>query len=103
MPTELIHPDADDGPLIAPCPDCGTATPTRYAIKGFYVGDTYEPEATVAVDMCVDCKADLDKRAVEYRIDAARRRAKYEKTLADLLNSIPKKTEKQIGLDMGLD
>lgn len=57
----------------------------------------------MSFNQCDDCKAELEKRVAESRVRRAEAKARYEKSLADLINSIPKKTERQIGLDMGLD
>ena len=102
MSLEAKIPDTDDDPIIAPCRGgCGVEIPTSYAIKAY--GDDGSVEILMAVDQCADCEAELERRVAEHRVDAARRRAKYEKNLADLINSIPKPKHEQAELDMGLD
>ena len=101
MATESKTPNPSDETIIAPCQECGVEIPTRGAIT--QIDDEGNVIFRTAFDLCDDCKSEIERRVEARRVDAARRRAKYEKTLADLINSIPKKTERQIGLDMGLD
>ncbi len=90
-----------DKTIIAPCRGCGVEIPTRGAIG--QVDDDGNVISKIAFDLCADCKAKLQIRMEESKVLEAEAKARYEKSLADLINSIPKKTEKQIGFDMGLD
>ena len=101
MSHESQIPRDQDGRIIAPCRRCGVEIPTRGAM--YQVDDDGNIFSLRAHDLCSDCKEEIERRVEARKIDDARRRAKYEKTLADLINSIPKKTERQIGFDMGLD
>ncbi len=104
MATEPKTPDAsDDTFILAPCRGCGVGIPSRpREIMRAYDEDG-NSEIVMSFNQCDDCKAELEKRGAERKIRAAEAKAKYEKSLADLIDSIPNKTEKQIGLDMGLD
>ena len=102
MPTESKTPNTDDDIVIAPCPVCGKDTPTRNYVRAVNPDGTYA-EIVASSTRCDKCQANHKKLVAESRVRRAEAKARYEKTLADLINSIPKKTERQIGLDMGLD
>lgn len=102
MSTESKIPETDARPRIMRCRKCRVEIATRHTIKS-YDADGNDTGVSISVKMCIPCGNDAERRLAASRVDAARRRAKYEKSLADLLNSVPKKTEKQIGFDMGLD
>ena len=96
MSTESKIPNTDD-PIVAPCHLCGVEIPTSCAIS--QIDDEGNIISSIAVDLCSDCKADLEKRVAASRVDAARRKAKYEKTLADLLKGKPRQMDLELGLD----
>ena len=100
--TEPKTPETDDT-IIAPCSMCsvGIRTHSRNVLRAYYEDGT--SEIVSSFDKCDDCEAELVRRAAERKVREAEAKARYEKSLADLINSIPKKTEKQIGFDMGLD
>ena len=101
MSTESKTPELEDSEFILPCYKCGVDIRTRKVVRGYDDEGNYVPMLTF--DRCADCAAILEERMAQSRKRAAEARAKYEKTLADLIASIPKKTEKQIGFDMGRD
>ena len=103
MATESKTPNTDDDTIIAPCSGCGIGISTRARDVMRAYDEEGNSEIVMSVNRCDACEAELKRRVAEGRVRAARSKAKYEKTLADLRNSIPKKTEKQVGLDMGLD
>ena len=103
MATESKTPNLSDESIVAPCRGCGVGIPSHPRD----VMRSYDKEGNSTIVMsfnqCDDCKIELEKRVAESKIREAEAKARYEKSLADLINSIPKKTERQIGLDMGLD
>ena len=101
MSTESKTPELEDGEFILPCYKCGVDIRTRKVVRGYDDEGNYVPMLTF--DRCADCAAILEERMAESKIREAQAKARYEKSLANLINSIPKKTEKQIGFDMGLD
>ena len=103
MVTESKTPNTDDDTIVAPCRGCGVGIPShpRDVMRAY--DEEGNSEIVMSFNQCDDCEAELNRRVAEGRVRAARAKAKHEKTLADLRNSIPKKTEKQIGLDMRLD
>ena len=82
-------------------PDAESASVPGDVMRAY--DDEGNSEIVMSFDRCADCEAELERRAAERKVIEARSKAKYEKSLADLINSIPKKTERQIGFDMGLD
>ena len=103
MSTESKTPELEDGTIIAPCRGCGVGIPSLPHDVMWAHDEEGNSEIVMSFNQCDDCEEELKKRVAEGRVRAAQAKAKYEKTLADLRNSIPKKTEEQIGLDMGLD
>ncbi len=103
MVTEPKIPDAEDDTIIAPCRGCGVGIPSlpRDVMRAY----DKEGNSTIVMsfNQCDDCKIELERRVAASRVRRAEAKARYEKSLADLLNSVPKKTERQIGFDMGLD
>ena len=97
MATESKTPDTDGTPIIAPCHRCGAEIPTSAAIR--QVDDEGNIISSIAVDLCSDCEEEITRRVAERRVDAARRKAKYEKSLADLLKGKPKQMDFEMGLD----
>ena len=102
MSTESKTPKTPEGTTIAPCPGCGKDIPTRNYIRVLNDDGTYG-RIVASATRCEECEAKHKKLVAESRLRRAEAKAKYEKSLADLLNSVPKKTEQQIGFDMGLD
>ncbi len=102
MSTESKTPQTPEGTTIAPCPGCGKDIPTRNYIRVLNDDGTYG-RVVESVTRCDACEAKHKKLVAASKVREAEAKARYEKSLADLLNSIPKKTERQIGFDMGLD
>ena len=103
MSTESKIPETEDEVIIAPCRGCGVGIPThpRNVMRAY--DEDGNSEIVMSFDRCAECEAELKRRAAERKVREARAKAKYEKSLADLINSIPQKTERQIGFDMGID
>ena len=101
MSTESIIPETDE-PTITRCRKCKVEISTRHTIK-FYDAEGNYDGVSISVEMCPVCGDEQERRLAEHRVDAARRKAKYEKSLADLIASIPKPKHEQPELDMGLD
>ena len=101
MTTEPEIITTEERPYVGPCPDCGVPVATRYVIRG------RDPDGNVvdsmAVDLCSACEAELERRMAESKVLEAQAKARYEKSLADLINSIPKPKHEQAKLDLGLD
>ena len=98
MSTESKIPETDDQLIIERCSRCKVEISTRHTIKEYDAEGEYTG-VSISVRMCNACGSDSERRLAARRVDDARRQAKYEKTLADLLNGAPR----QGGLDMGLD
>ena len=103
MVKESKTPKTPDGTIIAPCYGCGVGIPSRPRDVMWARDEEGNTRIVMSFNQCDDCEVELDRRLAQREIDDARRKAEYEKSLADLLNSVPKKTEKQIGFDMGID
>ena len=101
MSTEAKTPELEDGEFTLPCYKCGVDIRTRKVVRGYDDEGNYVPKMTF--DRCANCAAILEELMAQSRKRAAEAKAKYEKSLADLIASIPKKTESQIGFDMDLD
>ena len=101
MSTESTTPELEDDEFILPCYKCGVEIRTRNVVRGHDEEGNYVVKMTF--DRCPDCAAILEERMAQSKKREAEAKARYEKSLADLIASIPKKTEKQIGFDMGLD
>ena len=95
MTSEANTPETGGTQIVAPCHLCGTEIPTSAAIR--QVDDEGNIISSIAVDLCSDCEEEITRRVAERKVDAARRKAKYEKSLADLLKGKPKQ------MDFGLD
>ena len=102
MATESKSPETSDDTIIAPCRGCGVGIPShpRDVMRAY----DREGDSTIVMsfNQCDDCKVELERRVAESKVRRAEAKARYEKSLADLIDSVPKKTEKQIGFDMGL-
>ncbi len=94
-------PHIDDGESSR-CRDCKVEISQRHPIT-VHDAEGNDTGSSIFVKLCTDCGAERDRRFEERRVDDARRRAKYEKTLADLIASIPKPKHEQATLDLGLD
>ncbi len=103
MATDSKTPNTNDDTIIAPCRGCGVGIPShpRDVMRAY--DEDGNSEIVMSFNQCDDCEAELGRRVAEGRVRAAQAKAKYEKTLADLIASIPKPKHEQPKLDMGLD
>ena len=101
MSYESQIPRNQDGQILAPCHMCGVEILTSDVM--YQVEDDGSLSILMAHDACSDCEAELERRRAEYRVREAEAKARYEKSLADLIASIPKPKHEQAELDMGLD
>ena len=102
MSTKSKIPETDPQPIIERCSGCGVEISTRHTIKEYDAEGKYTG-VSISARMCSTCGSDSERRLAARSVDDARRRAEYEKTLADLIASIPKPKHEQATLDMGLD
>ena len=90
-----------DGRILAPCRMCGIEILTSEIM--YQVNDDGSRSILKSHDACSDCEVELERRRAEYRVREAEAKARYEKSLADLIASIPKPKHEQAEFDMGLD
>ena len=101
MSYESQIPRNEDGRILAPCRMCGIEILTSEVM--YQVEDDGSLTILKSHDACSDCEAELERRRDEYRVREAEAKARYEKSLADLIASIPKPKHEQAKFDMGLD
>ena len=102
MSTESKTPETDNESVIESCRTCGVQITTNFTLKerdheGNYTG------VSISLKKCLACGTEAERRMVESKIREAQAKARYEKSLADLIASIPKPKHEQAELDMGLD
>ena len=101
MSTESKTRELEDEEFILPCYKCGVDIRTSRVVRGHDEEGNYVPKFTF--DRCPDCAAKLKELMAECDRIEAEAKAKSEKTLADLIASIPKPKHEQAEFDMGLD
>ncbi len=102
MSTKSKIPETDVQPIIERCTGCEVEISTRHTIKEYDAEGKYTG-VSISVRMCSACGSDSERRLAARSVDDARRRAEYEKSLADLRARAIQRTGLQGGLDMGLD
>ena len=102
MSTESKIPETGYRSKLMRCTSCGIDIDTRQRIKT-YDGEGNDTGVSIAIRKCIPCAKEAEKRYAANRVREAQIRAKHEKTLADLIASIPKPKYEQSEFDMGLD
>ena len=101
MPMYTKTPHINDGESSR-CRDCKVEISQRHPIT-VHDAEGNDTGKSIFVKLCPNCGAESDRRFEESRVKEAQAKARYEKSLADLIASVPKPKHEQAHLDMGFE